>query len=955
MSDRLEGLTTRVTREAVERKLFGDVAAPARLRDYTLLEHLGSGGMGDVFVAYDPDLDRRIAIKVLRAGGWSDRERELYERRLVREARAMAKLAHPNVNAVHQVGTAEGRLFIAMEYIGGGTLRAWLGSQQRTWQDIVQMFAQAGEGLCAAHDAGLIHRDFKPDNVLVGEDGRARVTDFGLVVAAQMPELPAGSGEADRAGASTDTFHGLVVGTPAYMAPEQLAGEEVDRRTDIYAFCVALYEGLYGELPFPVDARLTRTARGPELARTRRDDALRFPDSPEVPQHVREVLARGLHADPAERFESMRALLSALLRDPWRTRRRALAIAGAVAIAGALAVLAYLAFEPRVPACQSAGAEARQMWSPEISARIASAFAAVTGELGGSGIADAALARVNERMPEYSGALARAYRRTCEEPGSVQLVDLVNRCLDYRLAAGQALIAQLQSPSASAVLRAASAVDQLPVIGDCSNPALVQRPDLVNRSEEERTRLIALETGIAEAEVQISLGRYGVLDELEDVVEQAGKARSPRVLGRAELARTRAHAARGWNQNARLAGRAALASAERAADDATAIGAMTLLIPLEYDNSGRATVYNLKRLLDAKIARVGGSRKLELASELAWLPTLVHDRAADAYALARTLLPQVEEVFGDPSLELGGLLVEVGSLETLLEQHDRAAESLQRAIAILAEILGSEHPTVAEARANLADVYFDTSEPDKGLAQLDLVDRHLAKHELAPSRQVKLAMRRARLTALVRGREDEALAILERALTIRGVGSDGEPRVPRWEYARVMETRAEILFRLGRLEGLDALIEESIEMRKKLWVPGVWLIGARARQIHLEIAAGTCGAIRQRLAEIAPLVEGYSGSEEQPPSTEIALAHCDLVAGKRRGVTERLARAIAAMKERGNFPLWRARAEVYLARLLARSRTEAETVRRLAESARPILEKANDRLHLRRLEAVSKP
>ena len=228
----------------------------SRLDRFVVVEKLGEGGMGVVIAAYDPDLDRKVAIKLLRAGAWDTGVSSEGRQRLLREAQAMAKLSHPNVVVVHGVGTMGSQVYIAMEYVDGCTLGEWLKQDKRSWPLVVDMFCRAGRGLVAAHAAGLIHRDFKPDNVLVGKDGRVRVTDFGIVgTAGTMSEGTGRPGAGELASRSTPlstplTSAGVLLGTPIYMAPEQLERAPVDASADQFSFCVALYEALYGERPF---------------------------------------------------------------------------------------------------------------------------------------------------------------------------------------------------------------------------------------------------------------------------------------------------------------------------------------------------------------------------------------------------------------------------------------------------------------------------------------------------------------------------------------------------------------------------------------------------------------------------------------------------------------------------------------------------------------------------------
>ncbi|MGD0526744.1 MAG: protein kinase [Polyangiaceae bacterium] len=254
---------------------------------YVLRALVGVGGMGQVFEAYDPELARKVAIKVLNASG-TDEQMGLLAERMRHEGQAMAKLSHPNVVAVHDVGTVDGRVFVAMEYVEGATLRAWLRTE-RSWEEALDVLSHAGRGLAAAHAAGLVHRDFKPDNVLVGDDGRVRVTDFGL---AHAPD-------AQRTGA--------IAGTPPYMAPEALAGGPIDARSDVFGFCVTLHEALYGVRPFG-----GRTVD--ELRDAIAGAKLREVPAGGVPEAIRRAVLKGLRADPAERYAKLEDLLDVLRR-----------------------------------------------------------------------------------------------------------------------------------------------------------------------------------------------------------------------------------------------------------------------------------------------------------------------------------------------------------------------------------------------------------------------------------------------------------------------------------------------------------------------------------------------------------------------------------------------------------------------------------------------------------------
>ncbi|MCY1064009.1 serine/threonine-protein kinase [Nannocystis sp. RBIL2] len=302
-------------KRTVAAALFGTDPEPLHLGRYRLLERLGAGGMGIVYAAYDSRLERKLALKLLRPTRLGSAEAVA---RTLREARALARLSHPHVVHVYEVGELDGReIFVAMEHLAGPTLRAWLDAEPRPWPEVLAVFRQAGEGLAAAHAHGIVHRDFKPHNAMFGADGRVRVLDFGLAqvdgaAEAREPVAPADPDDFPR----TLTSTGALLGTPAYMAPEQLEGHKGDARSDQFSFCVALHEALYGSRPFAGETL-------GELADSVRSERVTPPPrSTDVPAWVRAALLRGLRADPERRWPSMTELLAALSGDPAARRRR---------------------------------------------------------------------------------------------------------------------------------------------------------------------------------------------------------------------------------------------------------------------------------------------------------------------------------------------------------------------------------------------------------------------------------------------------------------------------------------------------------------------------------------------------------------------------------------------------------------------------------------------------------
>ena len=378
---------------AVADRMFGD-GQPVRLGRYVILSRLGSGAAGVVYAAYDPDLDRRLAVKVLASdpGGEQSRGRA----RLLREARALAALSHPNVVAVHDVGVLDdGQAYIAMELVEGEPLDRWRVKREPGWRTAVEVMLGAARGLAAAHEAGLVHRDFKPSNVIVTSTGEARVLDFGLAkpvgeaLGSRSDDDSSVDGELpdDESSRESLTATGSVLGTPLYMAPEQHRGDPADARSDQFAFFATLYEILFGQRAFD----------GRGLALAKEDGAIRPPPTNiSVPGWLRRAVWRGLSPDPAQRFEDMPAVVTALDRP----RARA---GGFVAAGVALAVIAAATVSQAdaTPPCTSDGLA--EVWNDGARDKLAQT-------LGSDATADAATHAVDDFAEAWRGA----WRESCE-------------------------------------------------------------------------------------------------------------------------------------------------------------------------------------------------------------------------------------------------------------------------------------------------------------------------------------------------------------------------------------------------------------------------------------------------------------------------------------------------------------------------------------------------------------
>lgn len=450
-----EGASTLASTGAPARSERPRIEIGGRVGRYLVQGHLGAGAMGVVLRAHDPQLDRRVAIKLLHARLVGERSRA----RVLREAQALARLAHPNVVAIYELGEHDGSVFVAMELVVGETLREWITAQRPTPHRIVDAYIQAARGLAAVHTAGLVHRDFKPDNCIRGDDGRVRVLDFGLVGLTRDDDDAMRPREASVLESGTLTATGTLLGTPAYMAPEQYAGGILDGRSDQFALCVALFEALEGERPF---AGPTIAALADAIASGRRRPWSRRG----VPRRWRRAIERGLATKREDRFADMDELVAALLppaRAPW--------IVGAVVASSAVGI-ATAAWPDAAPVCVDGSSRTAETWSEERRSTVAEA-------LGGSGATDAGViatsvvARIDDRIHEWN-ALQREFCEATRVHGT-QSEDVLDRrmsCLDRRLEEIGALVEQFARADAEVTARASAAIGTLPAPARCSDEAV---------------------------------------------------------------------------------------------------------------------------------------------------------------------------------------------------------------------------------------------------------------------------------------------------------------------------------------------------------------------------------------------------------------------------------------------------------------------------------------------------
>jgi eukaryotic-like serine/threonine-protein kinase len=941
-----DGLHTGALREQARERLFGQ-RRPKQFGRYELRERLGAGGMGEVFSAWDPDLDREVALKVLRELGHHS---EVASARLLREAKSMARVDHPNVVVVHEAGVTDGHVYLAMERVDGVTLTQWL-REQRSQRDILDLFRQAASGLAAAHAAGLIHRDFKPDNVMVSQLGlghwRARVMDFGLAHL-ERDELEAtNDGAGPIAGDEPLTREGAVMGTPAYMAPEQHEGCRVDARADQWAFAVSLHEALYGQRPFQGEsyANLVQNVL-----------AARVPDPPKgraVPRWVRAVIGRGLARDPDARFASMAELLTALEADPARGR----AMLGAGAVVVGLAALAVSGWaregDESAQLCTELPAPVAVLWND---ARADSVRASV-----GAG-AETQLDALDEAIRGYLDAWRTEYRRACEATHvhgeqSPQLLDRRMHCLDQGLREANALVTALAEGDMTTLDRGVRAVRTLPRPQACGDRSRLLAsapppadPSLADAVEE-------LEASLAELRAAHDLGRHPEAIALgEELLRRAQELEWAPLIAAVhhELGRSLRASVQGQRSADELT--AAYRAALGAGDDLLAARAAAEMIGVRgvyLDDRARAEEWGADA--QALVDRLGGDAELQATiwNNRGVLADIAGETAT-AESLYRRALEARREVFGEDHPLVADVHVNLGAAAISVGNLDGAKAAFVRALEIDERVLGPEHPELLAPLTNLGVVEFHRGRDPRARAYFE---RALAITERAEGKDSAALL--AVLTNLGGVLErrldyDQALAAYERAL---GIGlaahGDGHP-----EVAILRNNIGVALDNLGEHERARAQLEAAVEAFERSGghedqlerartnlAESLRKTGARerARTLHLEVL----GSKERRLgAEDGALLSNLYG-----------LAEIEHEAGRVAASRELYRRVETLLEHAEVAPVDHARARLGLAAVLERAGDPEGAARQAGLAARvltdaglaetPLAARARDRAQAR--------
>jgi len=766
-------------RANIRKKLVG-VDEPAHIGRFTTLGTIGRGAMGTVLAAYDPVLDRKVALKVVRTSGARDNAE------LLREARALARLTHPHVVAVYEAEEIDGRIVIAMQFVHGSDLRKWLRERPRSWSEVVPVFARIARGLAAAHAAGVVHGDLKPENVLLGAGApEVRIADFGT------------------ARILADASDGAGGGTPAYLAPERLAGAPASASADQWAFAVSLYEALFGKRPFA----------GTTLAELRAAVTadVAFPPDRFVPRRIVAIVERGLARAAPQRWPDMDTVAAELERDDHRGRW----LVGVVA-ASSIAAATWFAASREHDPCAASAAAAETLWSEDDAAQVRSAFNA-TGAAHAEAIAD----RVDEMLAQRRSDWAAARVEVCEAnrvraEESDTLHDLRLRCLDRRAAEMTALVAALgESDATGALSDAITAVGDLPDLTRCDAASVRDVEHAIPAADDAQREVAQLRREIDRAWAEHALGRYdAALARAETVVAEAEHAGFPplvaealALLGAAQgrvaapgvaeptLRRARRLAAEigndrlvaevmvRWLRTVMFADE--LARVDELADHARAAALRAGTSTAEIDAIvGEARLQSgdaegaIAALTEAFAAETRADRRAIVQVNLGSARLAMGEPAA-ALELYEEALAGATAHFGADHPSLGFYLHRVGRGLRAVGRHDEAVATLERVLASREATLGREDRAIASILADLA-----ATERDIGrlAAAADHQRRALAIRiaEYGPD-HTRVADLHAGLGEIERdrGRTSEALAHYRRAAQIREATPE-HPRLAAW-------------------------------------------------------------------------------------------------------------------------------------------------------------------------------
>jgi tRNA A-37 threonylcarbamoyl transferase component Bud32/tetratricopeptide (TPR) repeat protein len=742
-----------------------------QLGRYVLLGRVSGRSSEVVYGAYDPDGDRKVGIKLFHPGG---EEAQATRLRLVQQAQALAKLAHPCVERIYEAGTYGPWVFLATEFVDGLDLRQWMEARDEPfpWPEVLRVFREAGRGLAAAHKLGIVHRDFRPGNVILGKEGRLVVVDFGLAQAvededddidiSELRESMEGKPPAEDTQATTSG----VAGTPAYMAPEQHLSGRADARSDQFSFCVALYEALYGERPFSGN-------RPRALALAAAKHAVRPPPAgSSVPPWLRTVLLKGLAPHPEERFPSMEALLRELARDPVARRRRwgwGAALGVGLLVSGGLVAMQL---EADRSVCAGEGDALTEVWTPERRDALRDAF-----ERTGRPWAEATWRYTEARLDTWADEWLDLSERACLSTrvwgdSGERTYELRQACLRHHLDGMRATLEAFDAIDGPALDRAHVLAQGLTPPRQCTDTNTLLTLGLP--LEDQRENVDALHGELAGLDARLALGQAtAVLRETQALQGRAEAtddapliARNLLLLGRARLAAGEPEA----EAELHLAARAALEAGH------VQLAAEAWLARMEaLRRAGRATeavalgdyvegvlVHKrfgwLRPALDSARGDAERSRERPAEALACYHAALEHERARpdpDPLRMLSAWQGQAE------------IHVARGNLE-------EAAAPLETALDTVRGALGPLHPAAIDVLLRLGQVQWRRGQPVKARAHLEQaleLVRESGLHDAARAAELEATLGSLHAE---QGDHDRARAHLERAYLARGGAATAE-------------------------------------------------------------------------------------------------------------------------------------------------------------------------------------
>jgi len=838
-----------------------DAREPTRIGRYTVLRRIGRGGMGVVYAAYDDDLDRRVAIKLVRHALIGPES----SARLRREAQALARLSHPNVIGVHEVGEHVVDdvvlVFVAMEFVRGQTLREWWKAPERSPRAVLEALLQAGRGLAAVHEAGMVHRDVKPENVMIGADGRVRLMDFGLARSEMHERLPSLDGTGAPPSNDVLTRSGALVGTPAYMAPEQFEGGGVGPRADQFAFCVMAWEALHGERPF-AGSNVEQLVASVVAGRRREP-----PRSRGVARHIRRALDRGLAVDPNDRWPDMNALLAALARDP-RKRWRALGVASVATAATALAIV-------RGPAgidCRDRDARL-PVWNDAARGDVRAALLAT-----GLPYAEATALRVDGDLEAYAEAWMAVQVQACEGTGahaSDELRTAGALCLEHRRQALAAVVDVLSRADVTIAEKAVQAVAALPSVEPCTDveylAARVRPPD----DPSVAARVEALREQLSRARVLDDAGAYAEGFALaESVLAEARELGYGPLFAEALVQVGRlADALSRWDLAESSLREAHAEAVAHGHDEAAADAAIRLVFVVGHQLARHDAGLEWGYFAAALVRRLGASAEREagLAVNLGAVHQ-VRGEYDEALAHFRRGLEIREATLGPDDPAVARTLDSLGAVHRMRGEYDESIAQYGRALELRERTLGPAHPGIGSTLAGLAAAYFQRGNYDEAIASGERALRIL-EDALGPDH--------ARIGSLVsnlgvfheRGGDlDRALVLQQRGLAI------AEATVGREHPSTAisLENIANIHHARGREDEALPLYLRALAIREAALGPEHPHVAVSLTNIgHVHLALGDYGRAHEFFARALPIQEKALGRDS--PDYADALENLGLV------------------------------------------------------------------------------